>query len=203
MSEKNLSELRIKEYFDRFLDLEYSEERDIVSTSITLKKFDKGLFFLFNKYTSPVKKKKNNKEYIERKISISEIWKMMLEHQINNYISKEEFTISIKYLNFKIFGKMQLNNFDFDGFCRFLIFISVFMFYKQNLGKIYKLLGSFLEDFLIYIHIHTKNKDIKNALYFERTIVSDEIYRMNEILEKNPKLEVPKVNYIKDLYIFT
>ena len=185
--EKGLTNAKIEAYFNRFPDLEYSEDRDIVSSSIVLNKYKKGLIFLFNKYTTPIKKKKNNQEYIERKISISEIWKLLFENNISNFISKEEITIGAKYLNLRNFGKMQINTFDYQDFCKFLLFLSVYLSYKQNTGKTYKIMGSFLEEFIIFFQNRSNNKEVRSAFFQEKKIVTEEIFRLNEILEKNPK----------------
>ena len=133
-------------------------------------------------------------KFIDRKISISDIWRMGLEHEINFLVNREELTFIIKNCSLKYYGKSQITNFDFDGFCSFLIILSIFIYSRNN--KIYNTFGKFLQTLIEYIQAHSHNKD-EIPYFHSKQKITPQIYSYNKALIKNPNLELPPVNLIK------
>ena len=116
------------------IDLENEETRDKTAIDMILEKYQRTFKFLFSSYANTgVGRNANNfQKYTDdaRTISLTELWRMLIEHDCKPLISKEEFVTLLRLVCTKIMKNHDIQELKYEGFTQFLVQVAIFIYSK-------------------------------------------------------------------------
>ena len=199
-----------------FIRINLEEERDGLTSTLMLKKYNSVIRYLFSKYSNSTMLL-GKTDLIEdqvskyKQLSSPDIWKMLKDHDCHYYIHSEEFFEIIKTFNVKYFGSFRKDiSLKYDDFCTFLLHFAEFFFLKFPFDKSVFPLGIFLEELLKYFRTARLYKGEKVPAYefsfggLYKKEDPQEILDFNSLLNEDPKYELPQViiNLIISILLF-
>ena len=102
-----------------------------------MKKYSKLLKTLFTNYSNTGYKNKGMDKFDkcnEEKITNPELWKLLRDHNVDQLLSKEEFSTLIRLVNSKLCKKNDIYDLDSDGFNKFIIQVAMLITNRQPIN---------------------------------------------------------------------
>ena len=158
-----------EEFFYEIYQLQFEEDRDILTSQIFLKKYNQIIKYLFSNY-SKSSSMYSKMELFEEKlikyneISFNDIWKMCKDHECNYFLEKEEVKNLMRSFK-KIYNKKANFLLTFDEFRIFLLHFSEAFFRKNPYEKSSLPLGNIFEEFLKHLYNVQLNKNCKIPVF--------------------------------------
>ena len=184
--------------------LEHEEERDRKGVDVVMRKYQKAIKNLFYLYANSGFSGKDTGPFskIEKKmqlISLTEIWKILRDHDLDGLLSQEELAVLVRLTNSEIMKDTNLKWLSFDGFKNLLVQIAIFIFSRPpyDLSQL-PVFCHLSELFLKFREADAKRG--KNTVLYDDPDSTDagdpELNRyLNDILKNDPNYPVPEVTF--------
>lgn len=116
-----------------YFDVELEEDKDIRALEYIQRRFHKVIRFMYIKYSGSIGEVKVVKDFDEfaqrtQAIKAADIWKMLREHGLDEYITVFECSELVKLVNYRSGNKNDPLVLDYTGFERCLVQLAAFMF---------------------------------------------------------------------------
>ena len=185
----------------QIVDLDTEETIYKAAIDMILEKYQKFLKFLFTTYANTgIGRGANNfQKYSDeaRSISLSEIWRMLIEHDCKHFISKEEFVTLLRLVCTKIMKSHNINELNYEGFIQLIVQVALFIYSKPPKNLLHMPVFVSLSELLKYFRDSESRKGQKTSLYdhIDVHLAADielEKY-LNLNLKINPDFPLPHV----------
>ena len=154
------------------MNLDEEERRDKDAVELSLKKYQRGIKFLFTKYAYSTGKNVagasfNQYQKIFEVISLADLLKMCREVDLVGYITKEELSNLVKKLNMRFGDKSEFNSLDFEGFNMLIVNLAFLCFSKEPKDLRSKGISFMIDELFKFVAESQRKKGQSGAIFDE------------------------------------
>ncbi|EAR92754.2 hypothetical protein TTHERM_00322980 (macronuclear) [Tetrahymena thermophila SB210] len=186
-----------------YFDLNQEEDRDKLMAEALLKKYHKLFRHLFVKYSNSIQTFDNQGMTFDKlkdkaqSITSAEVWKMIKDYELIQYITQEEHKTIFKLINTNYLNKKNdFQQIDFKGFEQYIIQFSYKFCSKPPQDLRHLPISYSIEKLIEYMKSITRKQGHSTNIFEDPDKINYEEFQMkqelNKQLKQNPNTELPE-----------